>query len=196
MLKGIISKFKFYVDELIYWLLLVCFDPAFSNKKFPTRVLLRHVFVQKVLRINSRVPWLVHWTSVIKAVNKIERGTNNPGLSMGCYLDGRNGIIIGKNVWIGPRVNLISMNHQADDYTSYISKAPIVIGDNCWLATNATILSGVRLGNHVIVAAGTVVTKSFPEDDILLAGVPAKVIKKLGPYKLNHTEEVLVNDNE
>jgi acetyltransferase-like isoleucine patch superfamily enzyme len=102
---------------------------------------------------------------------------------MGCYLDGRNGIIIGKDVWIGPKVNLISMNHQVDDYRVYATADPIVIGDHCWLATGATILPGVRLGNHVVVAAGAVVTKSFPEDDILLAGVPAKVVRKLGPYK-------------
>ena len=55
-------------------------------------------------------------------------------------------------------------------------------GDNCWLGANVVILPGVELGNHVVVAAGTVVTKSFLQDDILLAGVPAKVTKELDAY--------------
>ena len=173
---------KASLRELIFRFLSL-FGQGFSDRRFPVRRLLRHVFLQRLLRINSHVPWLVHWTSVIKAVDKIERGTNNPGLSMGCYLDGRNGIIIGKNVWIGPKVNLISMNHQFEDYEKYVNDNPIVIGDNCWLATGATILPGVRLGNHVVVAAGSVVTRSFPENDLLVGGVPAKVIKRLGPYK-------------
>jgi len=180
--RRIARKAKVRLVDLAYWGLSL-FGPGFSNRRLCVRLLVRHVFIQKVLRINSHVPWPVHRTSVVKAVEKIERGTNNPGLSMACYLDGRNGIIIGKDVWIGPKVNLISMNHQIDDYENYVHEDPIIIGDHCWLATGATILVGVRLGNHVVVAAGTVVTRSFPEDDILLAGVPARVVRKLGPYK-------------
>jgi acetyltransferase-like isoleucine patch superfamily enzyme len=140
------------------------------------------VILQKVLRVNSHVPWPVHWTSQIKHPERIQKGDRCPGLAIGCYLDGRNGIIIGHNTWLGPRVSLISMNHREDDYHDYVTADPIVIGDNCWLATNVTVLAGVQLGSHTMVAAGAVVTKSFPEGDVLLAGVPARVVKKLGPY--------------
>jgi len=103
---------------------------------------------------------------------------------MGCYLDGRNGIEIGKNVWIGPKVSLISRNHDVHNYHSYVEDSPpIVIGDNCWLGAGSIILPGVQLRDHVIVAAGTVVTKSFDEEDIILAGVPARIIKKLDTYQ-------------
>ncbi len=139
---------------------------------------------QKILRINAHVPWPVHWTSQIKAADRIQRGTRFPGLALNSYLDGRNGIIVGQNTWIGPRVSLISMNHDVADYDKYEQTGPIVIGDNCWLATNVTILAGVHLGNHVVCAAGTVVTKSFEEDDIMLAGIPAKIIRKLPPYEV------------
>ena len=77
------------------------------------------------------------------------------------------------------------MNHQKDRYEQYVKEDPIIIGDNCWLATNATILPGVRLENHVIVAAGAVVTKSIPEDYVIIAGVPACVEKKIAPYAGN-----------
>jgi len=57
------------------------------------------------------------------------------------------------------------------------------MGDNCWIATNAIILPGVELGNHVVVAAGAIVNKSFREDNIIIGGIPAKIIKKIGDYK-------------
>ncbi|NWG08349.1 MAG: acyltransferase [Chloroflexi bacterium] len=172
---------KKWINEFLF-LFLKLFGSGFSNRRFSPKTLLQAVFFQKILRINQHVPWPVHRTSVVVAPHKIERGTRCPGLSMGCYLDGRNGIIFGKNVWMGPRVSVISMNHDLYDYEKYIAAEPIVIGDNCWLATGCIILPGVRLGNHVIVAAGAVVTQSFEEDNIVLGGVPAKIIKRIGPY--------------
>jgi acetyltransferase-like isoleucine patch superfamily enzyme len=102
---------------------------------------------------------------------------------MGCYIDGRNGIEIGQNVWIGPKVDLISRNHDVCNYQQYVEEGPIVIGDDCWLGAGSTILPGVTLGNHVVVAAGAVVTKSFEEDDVILAGVPARIVKRLEAYQ-------------
>ncbi|NOX63645.1 MAG: acyltransferase [Chloroflexi bacterium] len=165
------------------------FGSGFANPQFPPRLLLKHVILQKVLRINAHVPWPVHWTTHVIAPENIQRGTRAPGLSHGCHLDARNGIIFGKNVWVGPRVSIISMNHDICNYHRYQPAQPIVIGDNCWLGANAIILPGVRLGNHVVVAAGAVVTHSFTEDDILLAGIPARIIKRLPPYEENADDE-------
>ncbi|MBN1429121.1 MAG: hypothetical protein JXB07_12165 [Anaerolineae bacterium] len=67
------------------------------------------------------------------------------------------------------------MNHRLKDYDKYIPDNPIVIGDDCWLATGATILSGVQLGNHVVVGAGSVITRSFSENDLLVVGAPTRV---------------------
>ncbi len=167
---------------------LALFGPGFANPQFPARLLLKHVLVQKFFRINAHVPWPVHWTSFVSTPEKIDPGTRAPGLSRGCHIDGRNGVTFGRNVWVGPRVSIISMNHDTQNYRRYLPADPIIIGDNCWLGTNAIILPGVRLGNHVVVAAGAVVTKSFPEDDILLAGVPARIIKRLPPYEENDRE--------
>ena len=55
---------------------------------------------------------------------------------------------------------------------------PIKIENECWIGANATILPGVVIGRGSTVAAGAVVTKYVPEYS-LVAGVPAKIIKKL-----------------
>ncbi|WP_349832181.1 DapH/DapD/GlmU-related protein, partial [Bacteroides fragilis] len=56
--------------------------------------------------------------------------------------------------------------------------APIVLGKNVWVGSNATILQGVSIGNNAIVAAGAVVTKDVPSDAVV-GGVPAKFIKTI-----------------
>ena len=53
---------------------------------------------------------------------------------------------------------------------------PITIGDNCWLGGHVTVLPGVTLGENVVVGAGSVVTKSFG-DNVVIVGNPARVIK-------------------
>lgn len=55
------------------------------------------------------------------------------------------------------------------------------IGDNCFLGMNAIIMPGVTLGNNVVVGAGSVVTKSFP-DDVVIAGNPASIICTLDEF--------------
>ena len=137
---------------------------------------------QKIFGINRGVSWPIHKTSIIKCPEKIKRGTKFPGFAVGCYIDGRNGIIVEENVWIGPRVSIISQNHDLLDYRQYINDNPIIIRKNSLLSANCIILAGVELGEHTVVAAGAVVTKSFPEGDQLLAGIPAKVVKKLAGY--------------
>lgn len=145
--------------------------------------LFKIAFFQKILGFNRHVFWPVHWTSEIVSVKNIIRGNRFPGLSVGCYLDGRNGIEFGKNVWVGPFVKIISMNHSLTKYTEYVKVEKIVIKENCWIGANSIILPGVVLGEHTIVAAGSVVTKSFPETDQVIGGNPARVIKKIAKYQ-------------
>jgi len=54
----------------------------------------------------------------------------------------------------------------------------IKIDDDVWIGANAVITAGVHIGRHAVVAAGAVVTKDVPEYCVV-AGVPAKIIKRL-----------------
>lgn len=138
---------------------------------------------QRILRINSHVKWPVHPSSVFNSPYNITRKSvltyfYSPNL----YIQAANGIIVGNNLQVGPGVSLISANHDLLDYDKHISEDAIQLGDDCWLGANVIILPGVKLGNHVVVAAGAVVSKSFNEDNILIGGVPAKKIKTLENY--------------
>ena len=146
-------------------------------------------FIQKILGFNRKVPWPVHWSSTVAPSDKIIPGSRTPGMSQGCHIDGRNGIEIGENVWIGPYVKIISMNHDVSDYTRYIKAKSIKIGNNCWIGAGAIILPEVELGEHTVVGAGSVVTKSFKESNQVIGGNPAKIIKKLSKYKVNIINE-------
>jgi len=156
---------------------------GFGSDNFPLVVLLKFFFFQKIIGFNRWVPWPVHWTSKVTAARNIKRGSRCPGMSHGCHIDGRNGIVFEENVWVGPRVSIISMNHDVNDYDRYVKSPPIIIRRDCWIGANAIILPGVEIGPHTVVAAGSIVTKGFPEGNQVLAGNPAKVIKKLGPYE-------------
>lgn len=179
-MKKIISKIVF---SFMYGFIYIFGGKAYANKNYNPFTLLNYLFYQKILRINGRISWPVHRTSIVISPEKIQKGTRNPGMSMGCYIDGRNGIVFGKNVWIGPKVSIISMNHDLHDYEKYIKTDPIEIGDDCWLGANSIILPNVKLGKHIVVAAGAVVTKSFTDNNIVIGGNPAKVIKTLQRVK-------------
>lgn len=76
---------------------------------------------------------------------------------------------VGKNCCIHINTALVA--------TGGISDSPH-IGDNCRIGVGAILIGGIKLGNDVVVGAGAVVTKSFEEDHITLAGVPAKIISR------------------
>jgi maltose O-acetyltransferase len=82
---------------------------------------------------------------------------------------------------LGPQVGIYTATHPLDpiERASGLEYAkPIRIGNNCWIGGHATINPGVVLGNNVVVASGSVVTKSFG-DNVVIGGNPARVIREL-----------------
>lgn len=98
-----------------------------------------------------------------------------------CTFFGRGGITIGNGVFIGPKVNLITINHDpSPDNRSATFGRRIVIEDKVWIGINSTILPGVRIGYGAIVGAQSVVTRDVPPMTVV-AGNPARIIKTIRP---------------
>lgn len=120
----------------------------------------------------------VHPTCTIANARKVYVGCNASIARPGCYIQGAGTVHFGDYVQLAPNVGILSANHDLYDQRKY-NAAPIVIGDYSWIGMNSIVTAGVVLGPRTIVAAGAVVTKSFPDGFCILAGVPAKVVKYL-----------------
>jgi acetyltransferase-like isoleucine patch superfamily enzyme len=83
------------------------------------------------------------------------------------------------DTWIAPNVGIVTFNHDFLDVNNYLPGSDVIIGKKCWIGMNSMILPGVCLGDNTIVGAGSIVTKSFPEGYVVIAGNPAKIIKKI-----------------
>lgn len=107
-----------------------------------------------------------------------------------CTIYDMGGVDIGDLVMIGPNVNIITSGHPLDptERHTYVEAKPIVIERNVWIATAATILGGVTVGENSVVGAGAVVTKDVPANSFV-AGVPAKVIRSLSFDEYNYQRE-------
>lgn len=103
----------------------------------------------------------------------------NVFVNSACTFMDRGGIYIDDEVFIGPKVNLITINHDINPFNrnTTICK-PIHIEKRVWIGVAATILPGVRIGENSIIGANAVVTKDVPSNTIV-GGNPAKVIKAI-----------------
>jgi acetyltransferase-like isoleucine patch superfamily enzyme len=103
------------------------------------------------------------------------------GIGEFAYLGGAGGLEIGNECIVGQYFSCHPENHIAEELgvsirLQGVSRKGIFIGHNCWIGSKVTILDGVSLGDGCIVAAGAVVTKSFPSNSVI-GGVPAKLLK-------------------
>lgn len=103
----------------------------------------------------------------------------NVFINSGCCFQDQGGVIISDGVLIGQQVVLATLNHDiVPSKRKDMFPRPVKIGKNVWIGAHATILSGVEIGENSIIAAGAVVTKSVP-DNVVVAGVPAKIIRHI-----------------
>ncbi len=106
---------------------------------------------------------------------------HNVGIGEFAYLGGAGGLEIGDECIIGQYFSCHPENHCYDDpglaiRLQGVRRKGIKIGNNCWIGSKVSILDGVEIGEGCIIAAGAVVTQSFPPHSII-GGVPAKTLK-------------------
>ncbi len=134
------------------------------------------------LTYDKTIYWPRDKTSQVANPINIEVGKNTSIGNHGCYIQGNGYLKIGNYVRIGPNVGILSGNH--NEYIQFDQvKKTTIIGDFTWIGMNSVIVPGVELGERTIVAAGSVVTKNFPEGYCIIGGNPAKLIKKIDKNK-------------
>ncbi|PIF44066.1 transferase family hexapeptide repeat protein [Chryseobacterium sp. 52] len=188
------NPFKKFIEYQIFHRINNFFYPEYYRQKYeymlPHVLFFYYLIPQKILRINGKVPWPVHFTSEVRSYQKIKKGIMcDPGDNPNIYIQANNGIIIGSNVGFGAGTSLISANHNHNDHSVHDECGPIVIGNNVFVGTNSVILPGVKIGDNVVIGAGSIVAKDIPSNSIAV-GNPCKVIKQKEPYIEDFTKTV------
>lgn len=164
----------------------VIFNKGGATLKIGDHVTIKSSFLSNLVGLYSRT---IIVTRAPEAV--IEIG-DNVGIS-GATIYARKGIYIGENTCVGGNCKILDNDfHPIDveerlrllndvhggDAADLIPTREIHIGKNCFLGCNSIILKGTVLGDGCVVGAGAVVSGKF-EDNCVIAGNPAKVIKRL-----------------
>lgn len=132
--------------------------------------------------------------SFSNSVRKVEPGTRIIGKYKGAITIGDNfycnsnchifgEVLIGDDVMIGPQTIIWSRNHNFTSGSVFNqighTDKKITISNNVWIGSNVVILPGVSIGDNTVIAASSVVTKSFNMTNVVIGGNPAKVIKEI-----------------
>ena len=152
---------------------------AFINTYYEDSNIIDYLCKQLFFKFKKGDYYVKNRNSVIDG--NILMGKNSKlALRGGCYIQGIGKLFIGDYVNITQNCIVITANHNIYNQNEHVKKETI-IGDQCWIGSNACIMAGVVLGPRTIVAAGAIVTKSFPEGFCVVAGNPAKIVKTLNP---------------
>ena len=108
---------------------------------------------------------------------------NRTVLGKGVGVVGHERIEIGDDVWTGHYIYITDQNHGYEDLDVPIGlqmwkNEPVSIGDGSWIGHGAVVLPGTRIGKHVVVAAEAVVAGLDVPDHSVVAGVPARIVRR------------------
>lgn len=122
-------------------------------------------------------------TSHLSKYGKGFKMGNNSAIGEFAHLGSAGGIEIGNDVIMGCYISFHSENHNFNDTSKLIreqgvTNKGIVLGNNIWVGAKVTFLDGCTVGNNCVIAAGAVVNGIFP-DNVVIGGVPAKILKRI-----------------
>lgn len=158
---------------------LICFPPGDS-------IGVEHISIGSATLIASNVTMSVG----MAPGQPLPTGASSPVLRIGdrtligrgSHLVAHQSVVIADDVITGPNCYVTDQNHVYADPETPIGQQwpandPVEIGPGSWLGSGAVILPGTTLGRNTVVAAGSVVRGHFP-DHVVLAGIPAKVVRR------------------
>ncbi len=161
---GFIKRMLWYIVEML-----------FISTRFPfpssLKITLLKIFGTKagkgiVIKPNVKIkyPWF------------LEIG-NNVWIGEGVWIDNLTEVKIGNNVCISQGAYIMTGNHNYKKVTFDLMIEPVIIEDGVWIGAKAVICPGVKLKNHSVISAGSVITHDT-EPYTIYQGIPAKEIRK------------------
>jgi len=146
------------------------------------RILLLNAWSTRNLGYRGEGAWVSH-RAVIYERSKVHVGA---GARVGDFVHiwGGGGVSIGENTLVAAHTVISSQSHRTDAlamgklYAETLVLREVSIGKNVWISSNVTVGPGVTIGDNSILAAGTVVLSDVPSD-VLAAGTPARVVRRL-----------------
>jgi len=161
-----ISLIKLTGLKLIYWRNL---QFSIIERLSPNVVI--NLDGKSKIEIGNRVS--IHSGSRISAVFggclKIHKNTS---MNVGCIITCRKDIEIGENVAIGPNVMIFDHDHIMEKVNGVKNSSfkvdKIRIGNNTWIGAGSIILRGTSIGDNCIIAAGSIVKGSIPDNTVLI----------------------------
>lgn len=175
------------IEKLVRILLSVFFDKRYLTGRFFTSSrggyvwAIKSIWTNSILRIGRPYPWPTAATCTISDPSNLifHPDDLNNFQSPGTYFQNFSATIsIGRGTYIAPNVGIITANHQIDQLDSHDPGNPVFIGEGCWIGMNSIILPGVKLGPRTTVGAGSVVTRSFEDGNVVLVGAPARPVSR------------------
>jgi hypothetical protein len=91
----------------------------------------------------------------------------------GCQLSAKRSLALGRRVWVGPGTRIFDSDQHDLDAERLEAPAPVAIGDCAWIAADCLVMKGVRIGEHAVVGAHSVVTRDVPPHTLAF-GAPAQ----------------------
>lgn len=140
------------------------------------------IWRRNILRLAKPLPFPAAITTYVSDPRNVDFHPDdlNNFQSPGTYFQTFKGRIrLGRGCYIAPNVGIITANHDPMHLDEHLSAEHVEIGEECWVGMNSVILPGVVLGRRTIVGAGSVVTKSFPQGHVVIAGNPARILRDI-----------------
>lgn len=87
-----------------------------------------------------------------------------------CMISSHDSVTVGSGCMFGPGVKIFDNNHRFSKdagVSSNLSYAPIIIGNNCWIASDVIILKGAQIGDNCVIGAGCIINEKIPAGSIV-----------------------------
>ena len=167
------SYFKEAVEEMMRARTL-CFKANQTSPDDPSYTeYLEELFDRRLDNVRILTPFICDFG------NRVLFG-KNVFINHSAVFSASGGIEIQDGVSLAPGVRIATINHDFNNRHTIYTYGKVTIKKNAWIGMGATICPGVTIGENSVVAAGAVVTKNAPSN-VVVGGVPAKIIKELDP---------------